>query len=407
MSNTLKRIDHATTVMVLDQPFFAALAMSLKPVESEDRPTFSTDGKHLFVNPKFAKKLSDAELVTVLCHEVLHPALGHLWRMTPLSHPDNNCRQKAADYEVNEMLDDANQHARNRATPFPFTGVLSKGICRDARFKGMGAEKIYTTLLAEKQDGDGGGQPGYGDGEDDGNGHPQPGDKPGKDGDGKTPSMGEFESPPGNTSEQKKSQQDWQQRVIQAVQACKNKGDIPGQIRQMVEKLTKTVVDWKAVLREFCRRAKDDYSFSVPNRRYSDSEFIMPSLHSEKLGKLVFAIDTSGSIGGTLLSEFIGQAQLVLDELLPESVEIVCCDTEITSRREYTPGETIENDAPGGGGTDFRPVFNTLPDDAIAVVFLTDMYGTFPKSAPEVPTLWVSYGGKEEPPFGTLVPVEQ
>ena len=51
-------------------------------------------------------------------------------------------------------------------------------------------------------------------------------------------------------------------------------------------------------------------------------------------------------------------------------------------------------------------MFNTLPDDAIAVVYLTDMYGTFPESAPDVPTLWVSYGGKEEPPFGQLVPVE-
>ena len=404
MTPTLKRAEKAMTVLVLDQPFFANLAMSLKVVESEDRPTFSTDGVHLYVNPKFAETLSNEELVTVLCHEVLHPALGHLWRMTPLSHPDNDCRQRAADYEVNEMLDDANKHAKNRAVPFPFTGVLSKGICLDGRFKGVGAEKIYTTLLKEKPPPGGGskpGKPGNKPGQ-----KPQPGQQPGTQPGQPDPTMGEFEPAPGNQSEQKKLAEDWKQRVIQAAQACKNKGDIPGGIRQLVEQLTKTVVDWKAVLREFCRRAKDDYSFSVPNRRYSDSEFIMPSLHSERLGKLVFAIDTSGSIGSELLSEFIGQAQLVLDELLPESLEIVCCDARITQRNEYVPGDTIGHDVPGGGGTDFRPVFEALPEDVIAVVYLTDMYGSFPDREPEVPTLWVSYGGKDAPPFGQLVPVE-
>jgi predicted metal-dependent peptidase len=402
VSVTLKRIEKATTVLVLDQPFFASLAMGLKVVESEDRPTFSTDGVHLFVNPKFAETLSDEEVGTVLAHEVLHGALGHLWRMTPLSHPDVDCRQRAADYEVNEMLDDANKHAKNRATPFPFP----KGALLDPRFKGVGAEKIYSTLLQEKPPpGGGGGKPGK-PGNKPGQ-KPQPGQQPGTQ-PGNEPSMGEFEPAPGKQSEQKKLQEDWKQKVIQAAQACKNKGDIPGAILQLVEQMTKTAVDWKAVLREFCRRAKDDYSFSVPNRRYSDSEFIMPSLHSERLGKLLFAIDTSGSISSNpeLLSEFIGQSQLVLDELLPESLEIVCCDARITQRNEYVPGDTIKGDAPGGGGTDFRPVFKDLPEDVIAVVYLTDMYGTFPREAPEVPTLWVSYGGKEQPPFGQLVPVE-
>jgi predicted metal-dependent peptidase len=387
MSKTLQRIEKATTILVFEQPFFAALAMSLKVVEDPSRPTFCVDGKHMYVNPKFADTLNDQELGTVIAHEVLHCALGHLWRLTPLSHPDKDIRNQAQDYEANEMLDDANKAVKNRPAPFPFTGVLSEGLCLDGRFKGMGAEKIYTTLMSEKP--------------------PHGGDGPGGDGaQGNPPSMGECEPSPGNQSEQKQMQQDWQQKVIQAAQACKNKGDIPAAMQRLVEQMTKTVVDWKAILREFCRRATDDYSFSHPNRRYSDNEFILPSLHSERLGKLVFAIDTSGSIPPDMLSEFIGQAQLILDELLPESLEVICCDAEIASRQDYYPGDTIAPDAPGGGGTDFRPVFKALTDDVIAVVYLTDMYGVFPETEPEVPTLWVSYGGKEKPPFGQLVEVE-
>ena len=204
-SVTLKRIEKATTMLVLDQPFFAALAMGLKVVESEDRPTFSTDGRHLFVNPKFAETLSDEEVGSVIAHEVLHNALGHLWRMTPLSHADNDCRQCAADYEVNEMLDDANQHARNRAKPFP----LPKGALLDPRFKGVGAEKIYTTLLKEKPPPDGGG--GKGNGKQPGKPGKQPGQQP-QPGGQPDPTMGEFEPAPGNQSEQKKLQEDWKQR---------------------------------------------------------------------------------------------------------------------------------------------------------------------------------------------------
>ena len=394
-SPTLKRVEHATTMLIFEQPFFASLALHMTVVEDTTQPTFVVDGKHLFVNPKFAATLTDEQLCTVLAHEVCHIAMGHLWRMTPLSHPDRDCRQRAADYEVNEMLDDANKATKNRAAPFPFPD----GLLLDPRFKGVGVEKIYTTLVAEKP------PPGGGQGKPGQQGQPggqPPGQQPGQG----QPTMGEFEPYPGSQSEQQQGKQEWEQRVIQAVHACKDKGDVPGSLLRLVEKLTKTVVDWKAILREFCRRAKDDYSFSHPNRRYSESEFIMPSLHSERLGKLLFAIDTSGSIGEELLNEFIGQAQLILDELSPEGLEIVCCDAQIQSRVEYVPGDTITPDCKGGGGTDFKPVFETLPEDVIAVVYLTDMYGSFPETEPEVPTLWVSYGGTDQPPFGTLVKVE-
>jgi predicted metal-dependent peptidase len=62
----------------------------------------------------------------------------------------------------------------------------------------------------------------------------------------------------------------------------------------------------------------------------------------------------------------------------------------------------------GGGGTDFRPVFNRITDDGLkpdAIVYFTDMLGTFPDKDPGYPVIWGDIYGRIKPPFGDLVHV--
>ena len=40
-----------------------------------------------------------------------------------------------------------------------------------------------------------------------------------------------------------------------------------------------------------------------------------------------------------------------------------------------------------------------------AVFFLTDLYGTFPDSAPDYPVLWASTSGRHAP-FGSVIPMQ-
>ena len=63
----------------------------------------------------------------------------------------------------------------------------------------------------------------------------------------------------------------------------------------------------------------------------------------------------------------------------------------------------------GGGGTSFIPFFNqvaALKDDPVDLcVYLTDGYGDFPATPPEMPVLWVIVGGGIESrriPFGEV-----
>jgi predicted metal-dependent peptidase len=39
------------------------------------------------------------------------------------------------------------------------------------------------------------------------------------------------------------------------------------------------------------------------------------------------------------------------------------------------------------------------------LVFLTDLYGTFPESAPDYPVLWASTGGRHAL-FGSVIPIQ-
>jgi predicted metal-dependent peptidase len=63
----------------------------------------------------------------------------------------------------------------------------------------------------------------------------------------------------------------------------------------------------------------------------------------------------------------------------------------------------------GGGGTNFIPVFEHIADEGMepsALIYLTDLEGTFPQHEPDYPVLWVDTYGKHKPPFGEHVRME-
>lgn len=382
-SEQMKRVESGLTTLVLEQPFFAVLAMKLEHIETTDIPTFAVDGERLFINPDFCKTLKDTEIVTVLAHEVMHCAMGHLWRL-----PDGADRQvwnQAVDNETNWELEEANIQAsrKSRVLPFPWPAC---GKEMQDRFKGMASELVYKKLMEEqKQGGSKGKQPNQGGG----NG------------------FGELIPVAKNSKNGKQIKEQWERSVIQATKVAKNKGFIPGKIEEMIKRITSNKLDWRSILRDYLStKAKEDWSFRSPNTRYVESDFILPSLHNEKMGSLVFAIDTSGSIDSALLSMFIGEAQLALDDLNPENLTVIYCDSVLQDVQTYQPGELIKEKVTGRGGTDFTPVFDWCrkqEEIPKVVVYLTDLEGVFPKKKPEHDTIWICMGNETKAPFGEVI----
>lgn len=382
------RILKARMEVILTAPFFGSLLMRLKMIPDAGIPTFRTDGRVIRYNEEFADSLSDPELRGVLVHEVCHCAQGHLWRM---GQRDPDRWNRAIDYAINGMLDSfvteersrfEQQHGPGRfVEPWALPGGQNVGLL-DHAFDGLSSEEIYGRL---------------------------PESPPGN-GSANQPSCGEIEQPAENEGNAPSSLEDeWKIAVTQAATVAKMRGELPASLARLVGELLEPKVPWRQVLREFIRTlARDDYSWRRPNRRYLPQGVVLPSLHSERMGHLAIAVDTSGSIDDHTLAEFQAEIQAALDECQPECVEVIYCDTTINGIEEFQPGDAVHLTAQGGGGTDFRPVFEHLDqadEPPVACIYLTDGHGRFPDSEPDYPILWASID-RDFFPFGQLVAVK-
>jgi len=378
-----KRIERALTGLVMDKPFYAVLGLRLQYVKDDACPTLRTDGIQVRYGPAFLETLNDRQIVTAIAHEVLHCAMGHIWRLVEALYPDARLRNQAADYEANDIMVQANEAANQAGKAAPFEPI--KNWLWDLRFRGMSAEQIYRILEKEKREGKG---------KDDGE-----------------PTFGEFEAPKtdakGKPVDQKQVQREWEGATVWAAAYCA-KGDVPAALRSRVHKLTHDAVDWKAIMRAFVTRAFDDYSWKKPNLKYGD--LLVPGLRSERLGKLCFVVDISSSVPTATVGEFLGQIQIVLDELQPEELRLMSCNVEIKMDEVFHVGDQIPEHIEIGGGTEFAPPFDRIAQDEeppLALVYLTDLECNFP-TEPDYPTLWLAWGSsKADAPFGETVHVTE
>ncbi len=421
-----KRVERATLRVLFRVPFFAPAVARLPITFLDGIGTACTDGHGIKMDPAFVDTLSDDQLVTLICHETAHPLLGHLWRAPEAAKADQaswDNWNKACDHAVNLMLKDFSKLVMGRdkvADPFPFPDP-PEAYCANPAFAGMAEETIFNILNSEKSGGGGSGNaPGQSGGV---SGQPSPGKapgtKPGKQGGGKKgqggsgsmPDFGQMTQPTAalDQSTQKKLRNDWEGTLINAVKMAQGRGDLPGGFERYVEDLVSNQVPWTEILRSWLReQCADDWCWTEPALEYESSDFIMPSLKSDKVGPIVFATDTSGSIDQGQLAKFQGEKQNCLDELKPKKILDIYADTRIHKVAEYNPGDQIALDAPGGGGTSFCDVFeyaDKLPERPKCIVYLTDLDGTFPDD-PGIPTLWIVWGTDKQAPFGMTVRVD-
>lgn len=382
-------MEKARVRMLLQQPFFASLALTMPMVETEEHETFATDGASIFWNPKFAAELSADEVVGVLAHEVMHCALQH---QTRRGNRDPGAWNVACDFAINPILIAA--------------GItLPKGGLNDPKYAGMSAEAIYATFPPGGGAGMGGG--GYGAG-----GFGQVLDAPAAD--GRTDANGKPAK--ASPAEMTRQAEDWEIKVAQAARAAAGQGRLPAGLEKFAKELLQPSVDWRQELRRFVNQiSQDDYAWSPPNRRYVSQGLYLPSRHSERMGPLVLARDTSGSIYGSpaLLAQFNSEISAIIEETRPSIVHLLDCDAKVQRVAELTVDDMPLSDhvltARGGGGTAFEPVFDWVAKREIepcCAIYLTDLDGSFPKRAPDYPVLWASFGRTQVAPFGEVLKVE-
>lgn len=367
----------------MSHPFFASLMLKRKFILDANIKTACTDGIVFKFSPSFIDTLSHEELVGTIAHEIMHISLLHHLRREWRNADKWN---HAADYAINPMLMQSNF-------------ALPKGTLYNAAFVDKSAEEIYSLLPdGNEKDDDGEGQAGN-DGQQK------------KEGLYSKPGMGDVEDYPATSkAELSKAEAEAKQEFAQAMQIAKQAGKMPQGLQRLVEEILQPKIHWQEVLSRFISEiAKNDYSFSKPNTRYLQSDFIMPSLYSIEMGEIVLMVDTSGSIDNELLNRFAGEMQDICG-LFKSPIKVLYIDTEVAGEQDIEPDEPLELEPKGGGGTDFKPGFEWLQEHGIspkAVVYLTDGCCYSYPEEPEFPVLWAVTDNKHfEPPFGEVVNID-
>lgn len=394
---------NAKTLLMNEHPFFSTLCFNLRTIPTREVATMATDGKSLYVNYDWVGTLTPQQAVFVLAHEGLHCAFHHPTRMGKKDHQKWNI---ACDYAINLQL-------TKSGLQMPASGLLDK------QWEGLTAEQIYERL-PKQQEGDQGGK-GQG-----GNGSPSPDGKGSSQGTASPqggkgqPSIGQGDvggcgeiipAPDQSASGTAEMEREWKVVTAQAAAIAKRMGKLPGNLAGELGNLNESKVDWREYLIRFVQeRCWDDYSWKRPNRNYLQQGLYAPSIYDQRIKKVLFARDTSGSMWNEMnliTSEMKGVMEAA-------RCEVVCidCDTRVTQVLPIEDVEDLKRAHPkGGGGTDFRPLFQWIAEneqehDFACIIFATDTYGTLPDDSmkPDKPILWLCTDNKNfTPPFGDVM----
>lgn len=468
----------AKVQLVLNHPFFGVLVCHL-PTEPVDPvvmlamgapPTAMVDGHKIYYNEEWVKSLPEKQRMGLLCHEILHPALQHLWRR---GQRDPELWNQACDYVVNDIILNGTKGGGPTGFELPPGGLV------DPQFSGMAVEQVYHILKEQqtgktkkrakegkvldghlekeyqKGKGAGKGQPqdkkGKGNGggdkdekkdekkgkgkgqgkdeakakeeeakKDEGNGAPDSGADKGQE---DAPSHEQQEGQGGDIDfdEQPLGEGDepieevWKGLLTQAAMVAKARGNLPGQMERLVGEITRPKVPWQRIIEMYINETvRDDYDMMKQDRRFIQQGIYFPDLQSNA-ASVVVAVDTSGSIGGEELKTFVGEITGILRCRGVARMRLLACDAEVTLDEMVLPTDPIPENFPGGGGTDFRPVFKKIAENRdgtppALIVYLTDGCGTFPERDIGIPTVWMIATHSSlpdeslpKPPFGVTL----
>jgi predicted metal-dependent peptidase len=375
-----ERLSKARSNLILNHPFFGSLALRQPLIEDSSVKTMITNGRRIRYNPEWVKEKSEAELIGVVAHEVFHPALLHHVRRQGR---DKKTWNAAGDHVINLIL---REHG--------FT--LPEGAYADPAFVNLSTEEVYKAIYIDSVD-DGQGE---GSGKGTGGGESDDGEDGQSDIDDNDPGgCGGVEDCDDELTpaEQAEAERQMREQLAQAMNLAKACGKELGSIAQLMGAVVKgDKVNWKELLRQFMSKAaKVDYDWNHPNRRHVCRDLYLPSLHSDRMPPVVIALDTSGSISQAEMSAFVAEARAIIEDLRPESVTMLMCDTRVRWSEEYTDPNDMPTELTmrGGGGTSFDPVFDfvdTMDRPPSCVIYMTDLLGRCNRVDSDYPVLWLA-----------------
>jgi len=430
--------------LILDRPFYGALALRLTLKSDPGCKTAWTDGRTLGFDPAYINSISLEEVKGLWEEETLHCFLQHHTRRNGRDPQQWNV---AADQAIFHILAQAGSALPADCQPLP-------------EYRDMSAEQIFDAMGRKKKSPQPKPQPGQGPqqqqqpqqqpGQGQGQPQPQQGQQPGQrpgapgqapgapgpqqPGQGQTPAPGQQQpgrqpgagrgevrdatdpdtGQPLTPAKLAEEEANWKIAAQQAAQQAAACGNLPGFLDRLVKAIINPRVPWQDLLRQFLERtARNDYTWTTLNSNYLSQGIFLPTLRSNELPQLVITVDTSGSIDQRDLDQFAAEVSAILEMTAETEITVLYCDTRIKETETFTRADLpLTLKAKGGGGTDFRPPFTWIEEQQeqpAALIYLTDMDCNKYPEEPDYPVLWtkVKKPWTTKPaPFGEMIEID-
>ena len=362
----------------MTHPYFGMLASRLKHEERDTLRAYASNGVRFLYNPEFLEKRTLEEVMFILTNCVMHHVLAHQQRQFGRR---GSLWQLATDYAINNML------AQNGV-------AIPNGANYDKEYAGMYAEEIYDALkelhASHLEDAFGA------------SGTPPPGAAIGA-----AEAADEGEASFANLEQidnelDARTESEWQYAASLAREVASRKSAAPSGFERLAKKIKAADIDWRFELyNAINRHMRNNYAFMPPNKKHIWRGIALPSLASDTLS-LCVAIDTSGSINESLLGAFIEEFKTIMTNFPSVKIELIIADARVHGHYTFQGGDRLEFPIKGGGGTDYRPVFEyidaNLPMNTMLLYF-TDGDGWFPRISPSYEVLW-ALSREAKVPFG-------
>ncbi len=352
-------IAKAKARLMLENPFFGAIAASMNIIVDDDLQTYSTTPDSITFGQNYLKEHSPRDIEFVLVSSAMHSLLRH---NTRAGKRHKNLWQKATDHTINALL-------HRNGVSLPLEAEYS------SEFEGMYSEEVYEKLKDQMS--------------------PE--------------ELEEDEiieiAPQKITHDEHLQSEEFIEQLISKMNL---QGTLPKDIRKVLPALFSERIDWQeALYRYISSYQKSSFRFMPPNMKYLYRGITLPSLGSELL-RIVIAIDTSGSIDDELAQRFLGEVESIMLQFADYEIDLIMADSKIQSHRVYSAGERLDHEITGRGGTDFSVVFEYIEhyiDYPSLLIYFTDGRGKFPQHEPNYDTLWVA-PQMIEVPFGDVISLQ-
>lgn len=342
-------------------PFYGRAAMYLQWEIKEDLlfPTAATDGKTVWFHPDFLKNRSDDELLYTAIHEIHHVIKKHT---IGLGNKNPILWNIACDHKINLELNNYAKEGHGKSISPP------PDICCNPKYEGDKWLEldVYNDLEQDCEF--------------------------------IQCSTGLFSDGSDHSEDGEAAEHRRIDRMIEsAAKAARDAGKMPRFLTEYINQNKKHQVDWKIRLRRFMAPIfPTRHSWDKLNKRAISRGYYIPGIEKTGVSNLALLIDTSGSVSDQEISSFIGEMNYIINEIRPQSVEMIWFESHVWLQETLTTKLVIP-DKVKRGGTNFGAAFAAIKSKPKAVICLTDMYDSFNFKQPPCPTMWVATSDVKAP----------